>query len=326
MVLLVAAGALVCFSAPHAAAPQHDIFFDDFSLTFSDRSEAGARMTLRHKGTPVPGMSEFVRWGRAEAIEHDECRSMWFTFATDGVSCCLGNYVFTSCGKASSAFIVDGDRYDVEKASSDLTEKAAHFVFVDTAFKAYEKSDAAGGLVLSFSFGNSPVVERLLVFDGKRWRADEPGRFPEFYEERLAETSGFSIDDDADAAGKAITGAYQAFFIRGSETLARVVFDAYFPQNMKTIADAVFADVMRAARKPLPENARRLIVPPVKGGGPAAAAPASFWGHTVRKGETVYSLGRFYGVRPQSIIAANPQLASTGLLKIGDVVRIPKPE
>jgi LysM repeat protein len=44
--------------------------------------------------------------------------------------------------------------------------------------------------------------------------------------------------------------------------------------------------------------------------------------HTVRGGDTFYSIGRQYGLDPRRIMAANPTLTPTSL-RVGDVVYLP---
>lgn len=56
----------------------------------------------------------------------------------------------------------------------------------------------------------------------------------------------------------------------------------------------------------------------------AGSAPGSTQTHVVQSGETIYSIGRLYGVSPEAIIAAN-NLANPDLIQPGDTLIIPAP-
>ncbi len=69
---------------------------------------------------------------------------------------------------------------------------------------------------------------------------------------------------------------------------------------------------------PTPSSTAKVAMSTTEAAKPAAAGGV----HTVTSGETVYSLGRRYGVSPNSIIAANDLQAPYGI-RIGQKVRIP---
>ncbi|WP_345776297.1 LysM domain-containing protein [Luteimonas salinisoli] len=47
--------------------------------------------------------------------------------------------------------------------------------------------------------------------------------------------------------------------------------------------------------------------------------------HVVERGDTLYGIARQYGVPPQELIAANPQIANPDLIYPGDTVHVPVP-
>ena len=50
------------------------------------------------------------------------------------------------------------------------------------------------------------------------------------------------------------------------------------------------------------------------------------FGHRMVKGQTLYSLSRFYGLRPESLLAINPNLSPDGSFTQGQAIDIPIPD
>jgi len=59
--------------------------------------------------------------------------------------------------------------------------------------------------------------------------------------------------------------------------------------------------------------------------GQAIVIPGDFFNHTVKRGESMYSIAQSFGIPPRKLIAANPQIANPSALHVGQTIIIPLP-
>jgi len=105
---------------------------------------------------------------------------------------------------------------------------------------------------LQLSFADSPGMDRLIVFDGGRWRVDHIGEFSRYYEARFDKSREAALR----AAGKknredrvapwAIQAAYYSLMSGKSVEQAREVLVSLLPPSWQPESAAVIEDIRRA--------------------------------------------------------------------------------
>lgn len=363
----LAAALLIFFSpAQSGAEVPEGMEHGNFRLVFSGYSHAAGKdseMTLFYQGGAIPHSRQSVSWANSEKITHQECETLRVSFVTGGSAGRHNDYLLTSCKDLESATFISGDETGLSAVSPALAAQGAAFAATDGSFVTYAKRAMDGAVSMELSREKSPLMTRLLVFDGATWRLDPVGMFAAFYKNLAAAAEASAMADPQSAAAKAMKVAYYSVLAGGEiANSARDAFMRCFPQEYAPVAGDVFDDMARAAintapsfisivdvrhnakpaetptvvlaseKTPLPQSA-----PPAAHGeekseplaattisAPERKTPEQANKHTVKTGDTVYSLGRMYGVSPVAVMRANPQFADADKINVGDVVLIPE--
>ena len=317
--------ALICAALCHSgsavqakAEQPADIEFGRFKITFSrywsDGTGSGSDLLLYFDGNRVPDCDTSVSRAENSTIRHGDCATLNVRYFTGGAACCYGSFLLTRGGEENYAATVSGGFFDSEQMNDPADAGQPTFRIVDTVFALYSAETTGGEQSLSFNRVDSPVMQRLLLFDSNQWRTDRPGEFPAFYLPFIAQTRSFAPDTAHGKASMAMQLAYYSLMLGDSQEAALEIFTANLPLEYQILSTAIFSDILNATRKDAYPLTRIPLddIPVLR-----------FTRHTVLQGETLHSISRKYGVPPEELYLANPQVKEPGMIKTGETLHIP---
>ncbi len=243
----LAAVALACLflSACGAATRENASRFHDFSVTTAktEKSEnAPTTLEIRHNNAPVVKPADPYRVITPNPAQANfplpGCETRNIAVFTGGANCCFGYYIMTACARGDSLAVLEP--FD---GGMGLAEGAKMFTVNDPAFMYYTKGEGAGAL--SLIRVQSPRPERLLLFENDAWRADKIGEFPKRYQELARNVAA---DSTMFPPSRAMLAAYYSLMAGENANQAGAAFKKSLPREYARVADAVFADIQKAAR------------------------------------------------------------------------------
>ena len=168
------------------------------------------------------------------------CELLWISTYSGGAHCCYDDILLISCPDRDLVSRLGlGD-----SQAGDPVTKGRNLVLPVTDWSmAYYGPEGSEDLFLPFAF--SPAFARFLIFEPDGLRPDRPGEFPGFHAGQRAEAERAGQDPDYPAMS--ITAAYHAYMVAKDLTVARAVLVERLPEAWLPHADAVMADIVKAA-------------------------------------------------------------------------------
>jgi hypothetical protein len=184
-------------------------------------------------------------------LPQSECKSLVAYCFSGGAHCCMALILATRCPQKESICLVDAAHSDQEMKTVDAIGNGTKQIKVqDWQFAYYGPEDSE----LMLSFGGSPAMQRLLVFDEGAWRPDRPGEYQRYYEHLVKENSGSSrkaLRKNRDSE-RAVAGAMQAcyYYLMAARppAEARELLDSLLPTSWKAEAAKIFEDITSAVK------------------------------------------------------------------------------
>ncbi len=177
------------------------------------------------------------------------CQSAITSIYSGGAHCCTTAIILTICGDQETAFSVDLSSSGVEHLQLlDLNKDGNRQIAIsDFSFAYYSATDNH-----SLSFASSPITRRLLVFDGKRWKPDSMGMFPQFYSVLLQKTDndrkklkgGFGYEEELVAF--AMMRTFYSIMAGRAENECQNILENDLPKSWKPVRNKIYSDIKDA--------------------------------------------------------------------------------
>lgn len=182
-----------------------------------------------------------------KGLPNPDCRSLLAYCYSGGAHCCQSLIIVTKCGSQASANIIDLAHSDEARFVELGTEHSKAIRVTDWQFAYYSAEEGD----LSLSFADSPGMQRLLVFEGGKWRPDNAGEFVQFYQGlfKQAQVSARSFLKDTDtfrAAGAAIKAGYYLSMLGKPAPEVNGELENILPPTWKPGAEKIGEDIMKA--------------------------------------------------------------------------------
>jgi hypothetical protein len=183
------------------------------------------------------------------ATPRPNCRSLLVYCFSGGAHCCMTLIIATSCNSQKDLATVNlehsGD--EVKFVNADGGD-AKELQVIDWQLAYYSPEDSE----LELPFADSPEMDRLLVFDGGKWRVDRVGEFRRYYEIRFGKSRDAALaaakkgNDEERIAVRAMQAAYYSLMSGKSVEDAREVLNRLLPPSWKPESAKVIEDIRRA--------------------------------------------------------------------------------
>jgi hypothetical protein len=176
------------------------------------------------------------------------CRTLLAYCFSGGAHCCTTLFIATEWGSEVSLDMVDFGHTDGEVKFIEEGGTLGKVIKVPDWQFAYYGSENSQ---IEFSFADSPVMTRLLVFDNGHWRVDRVGEFTRFYSrlfrEALHKASMMAPRNEPElTASLAMKAAYYDLMNGKPVEEAGQVLNQLFPVRWKHQAGTVIRDIYRA--------------------------------------------------------------------------------
>lgn len=187
---------------------------------------------------------------RLKEIPSPNCQSAITSFFSGGAHCCTTAILFTNCSDKENVFLIDLSHGSMEQVKYlDLKKDGTRQILVkDFSFSYYSPTDK-----LSLSFAASPVVTRLLTFDGIKLKPDNPNQFSKFYMDMLQEADrelkklrSNSNNDEEAIVSYTIKKTYYAIMAGMNQQQSEGILEMNLPGDWKNIKKKLYHDIKKA--------------------------------------------------------------------------------
>ncbi|MHC1744911.1 MAG: retroviral-like aspartic protease family protein [Syntrophobacteraceae bacterium] len=177
------------------------------------------------------------------------CQSAVTSLYSGGAHCCTTAILLTICGGRERAFVVDLSSSGVEQLQLlNLKKDGNHQVSIlDLSFAYYSANDD-----LSLSFASSPIVRRLLIFDGTDWIPDTRGMFPQFYVSLLQKTEKdmkrlrTGLDYEQEHVSFAVMRTFYSIMAGKADNECQAMLVKDLPKSWKIAGSKIYDDIKTA--------------------------------------------------------------------------------